>query len=183
MQSQKTLMTAEELLRLPDTGHRYELIAGRLVKMPPTGGAHGAVANDLAYYLTAYVLSGQLGRVFAAETGFILRRNPDTVRAPDVAYVAKERLPEGPLPSMFLQLAPDLLAEVTSPCDRPSEVRAKVEDWLRSGVRLLWVVDPATQTVTAFQVEGEPRTFASGDELTADPVLPGFRCHVAELFR
>src|SRR3990172_5786417 len=130
MQSQKTLMTAEELLRLPDTGHRYELIAGRLVKMPPTGGAHGAVANDLAYYLTAYVLSGQLERVFAAETGFILRRNPDTVRAPDVAYVAKERLPEGPLPSMFLQLAPDLLAEVTSHSDRPSEVQAKVEDCL-----------------------------------------------------
>jgi len=183
MQSQKTLMTAEELLRLPDTGHRYELIAGRLVKMPPTGGAHGAVANDLAYYLTAYVLSGQLGRVFAAETGFILRRNPDTVRAPDVAYVAKERLPEGPLPSMFLQLAPDLLAEVTSPCDRPSEVRAKVEDWLQSGVRLVWVVDPAAQTVTAFYAEGETRVFVSGDELTADPVLPGFRCHVAELFR
>jgi len=183
MQSQKTLMTAEELLRLPDTGHRYELIAGRLVKMPPTGGAHGAVANDLAYYLTAYVLSGQLGRVFAAETGFILRRNPDTVRAPDVAYVAKERLPEGPLPSMFLQLAPDLLAEVTSPSDRPSEVQAKVEDWLRSGVRLVWVVDPATQTVTAFQAGGEPRVFRQEDDLTADPVLPGFRCRVAELFR
>jgi len=183
MQSQKTLLTAEELLRLPDTGHRYELIAGRLVKMPPAGGRHGVAANRLAYYLTGHVLPNKLGEVFAAETGFILRRNPDTVRAPDVAYVAKERLPEGPLPSMFLQLAPDLLAEVVSPSDRPSEVQAKVEDWLQSGVRLVWVVDPVTQTVTAFQVEGEQRIFAIGDELTADPVLPGFRCRVADLFR
>ncbi len=106
MQSQKTLMTAEELLRLPDTEHRYELIAGRLVTMPPGGAEHGAVAMNLAYYLTAHVMRGRLGEVFAADTGFILRHNPDTVRAPDVAFIRKERLPEGGLPATFCSSLP-----------------------------------------------------------------------------
>ena len=97
-------MTAEELWRLPDTDYHYELIAGRLVKMPPADGQHGSVANRLASRLTVYVDSEQLGEVFAAETGFVLRRNPDTVRAPDVSFIARDRLPNEP-PRSFIEVA------------------------------------------------------------------------------
>jgi Uma2 family endonuclease len=93
MCARKTLLTAEELFRLSTTGWRYELVKGELFEMPPAGGRHGNVAIQIAGMLNAYVKVNQLGPVFAAETGFILRRNPDTVRAPDASFVAKERLP------------------------------------------------------------------------------------------
>ena len=117
VRSGKSMVTAEELLALPDTGFRYELVEGRLVKMPPAGAQHGAIATTLAFFLTTFVRCNDLGKVFAAETGFILARDPDTVRAPDVSFVASERLPEGGLPAHFLPLAPDLVAEVVSPSE------------------------------------------------------------------
>ena len=176
-------MTAEDLLVLPDTGHGHELIEGKLVKMPPGNADHGAVAMNLAFVVKSYVDSRQLGRVFAAETGFILRRNPDTVRAPDVSFITQSRLPEGRLPSVFLQLAPDLVAEVVSPGDTRREVQAKAEAWLQAGVQLVWVVYPSTQSVAAFLPGRDVRQLTVEDELTGDPVLPGFRCRVADLFR
>src|SRR5574341_708528 len=128
MRSEKALMTAEELLELPDTGYWHELIEGKLIKMPPGGAQHGLVAMNLGHRLKSHVDCRQLGAVFAAETGFILRRDPDTVRAPDVAFIARERLPEGELPTTYLQMTPDLLAEVVSPNDSTREVQEKVQD-------------------------------------------------------
>ena len=137
MSAQKTLLTAEELLRLPGTGYRYELVKGELIKMPPAGAEHGGVSIKIASRLNVYVEAHKLGAVFAAETGFWLRRDPDTVRAPDAAFLTQERLSEGRLPKGYFEGAPDLVVEVVSPNDTASEVQAKVEDWLRAGARLV----------------------------------------------
>ena len=133
----KKLFTAEELLHLPATGRRLELVKGRVYEMPPPGARHGSVAMRIGSLLNTYVLGNLLGRAFAAETGFILRRNPDTVRAPDASFVAGDRLPEGELPVGYLEMAPDLAVEVVSPSDTAREIQEKVADWLRAGTRLV----------------------------------------------
>src|SRR5918999_4421837 len=150
MRTRKTLLTAEELFRLSSTGRRYELVKGELFEMPPAGGRHGSVAMRLGILLCGHVRASQLGEVFAAETGFILRRSPDTVRALDASFVSKERLPAGELPVGFLETAPDLAVEVVSPGDSAREVREKVEDWLRAGTRLVWTI-PATRSVIVYR--------------------------------
>jgi Uma2 family endonuclease len=179
MQAGKRLVTAEELL---DFSEDYELIEGKLVQVPPANAQHGSVSNRLAFYLTAHALNPRMGEVFSQDTGFILQRNPDTVRAPDVAFVAQERL-QKPLPAAFSEVMPDLVAEVASPGDRPVEVQERVQAWLRAGVRLIWVVYPVAQSVAAFYADGQTQEFAADSDLTRQPVLPGFRCRVADLFR
>ena len=135
------LMTADELLRanLPD--RRVELIRGVLVVREPAGGRHGRVAAELARLIGTHVHDHHLGVVYGAETGFTLTRGPDTVRAPDVAFLQRDRVPT-PEPGGFLPLAPDLAVEILSPDDRPGETLAKVGYWLEAGTRLIWVVDP-----------------------------------------
>ena len=182
MSAQKTLITADELLRLPAKGYRYELVRGELIKMPPAGAQHGGIAAKIAHRLLAHVEANRLGVVFGAETGFWIHRNPDTVRAPDAAFIANERLPEGGLPAGYFEGAPDLAVEVVSPNDTASEVQAKVEDWLRAGVRLVWVVYPESRSVTVFRSWADARMLTPADTLTGDPVLPGFTCPVQELF-
>ena len=123
-----------------------------------------------------------MGVVFGAETGFWTERNPDTVRAPDAAFVSNERLPAEGLPRGYFQGAPDLAVEVVSPGDSAAEVRGKAEEWLQAGARLVWLVYPESRAVTVFRSREDVRTLASTDELTGEPVLPGFRCRVEELF-
>ena len=125
----KTPVTADELpalsARLSALGKRAELVGGGLVVMAPAGGRHGEVAHTLALFIGNHVRKRNLGRVFAAETGFVLRRDPDTVRAPDVAFVAAERLQAEETPAGFLESAPDLAIEVVSPGDAATAVRDK----------------------------------------------------------
>jgi Uma2 family endonuclease len=135
------MMTADELLRLELSDKRTELVRGRLVVREPAGYRHGEIAARLLATLFNFVESRGLGRVVTAETGFVLRRNPDTVRAADVAFVRRERLPVPP-PNGFPEMAPDLVIEVLSPNDRPGEVLSKIGDWLDAGVRLVWIIDP-----------------------------------------
>lgn len=176
-------MTAEELLRLPDNGMRRELIAGELHEMPPAGGEHGYVAGGaygrLFAYLREHPEAG--GGLFAAETGFRLARNPDTVRAPDVAYVAEARLAQARVPG-YPEMAPDFVVEVVSPNDTASEVQSKVDEWLAAGVVLVWVFYPATRTAMTFRSGGEVQLLHADDTITAEPVLPGFACRVGDLF-
>jgi Uma2 family endonuclease len=115
LRTRKTMFTADELLHLSATGRRYELVKGELFEMPPAGARHGDVAMQIGALLNAHIRTHQLGKVFAAETGFILRRDPDTVRAPDASFVSQERLPTGELPTGFMELPPDLAVEVVSP--------------------------------------------------------------------
>ena len=182
MPTKKATLTAEELLRLSTTGRRYELVKGELFEMPPAGGRHGSVAMQIGGSLNAYVRAHSLGEVFAAETGFVLRRNPDTVRAPDAAFVSKERLPAGELPPGYLEMVPDLAVEVVSPGDSEREVREKVADWMRAGVRLLWAIDPATRSVTVYRSPEDFSVLSEDDTLDGGPVIPGFSTNIKDLF-
>lgn len=130
-----TITTAEELLRLPRGKHRYELVKGELREMCPASSPHGRVANQIAFLLTNHIRQHKLGAVYAAETGFKLRENPDTVRAADVAFIAQERIPAEGEPEGFWAIAPDLVVEVVSPGDTAVEVQDKVTDWLQAGCR------------------------------------------------
>jgi len=166
-------MTAEELLRLNLPNKRTELVRGVLVVREPAGYQHGDVAMRLAAAIYTHVEAHGLGRVFAAETGFTLARNPDTVRAPDVAFISTARLPDPP-PRGFAELAPDLAVEVLSPDDRPGAVLAKVADWLNAGARLVWVVDPLRVIARVYRADGSESMLDETDALQGEDVLPGF---------
>jgi len=166
-------MTAEEMLRSSLPNKRTELVRGVLVVREPAGYHHGDVAARLLVAIANHVNANGLGRVFAAETGFRLTRNPDTVRAPDVAYISAARLPD-PAPRGFAELAPDLAVEVLSPDDRPGEVLAKVGDWLNAGARVVWVVDPVHVIARVYRADGSESIVDEAGALQGEDVLPGF---------
>jgi Uma2 family endonuclease len=176
-------MTADELLALPDNGMRRELVAGELHEMPPAGGEHGYVGVRAVYRLAAFLEQHPEigGGLFAAETGFRLARDPDTVRAPDVAYVRQERLAQARVRG-FPELPPDLVVEVVSPNDTAAEIQQKTDEWLRAGVRLVWVLYPATRTAMTFRSDGAIQLLHADDTIDAEPVLPGFTCRLGDLF-
>ncbi len=178
----RTKLTAEDLFCLPDDGQRHELVRGELRTMPPAGGIHGIVASRLDHRVRTHVEQGELGEVFGAETGFRIFHAPDTVRAPDLAYVASSRLPDESALVAFPALAPDLVAEVVSPGDTATEVHEKVEEWLEAGVRLVWLLYPARRTVIAYRSHDEIKILSEIDELDGADVLPGFSCKVRDLF-
>ena len=182
MRTRKTSFTAEELSRLPRGRCRYELVEGELFQMPPAGGRHGSVAMRIGILLGSHVMGNQLGEVFAAETGFILRHDPDTVRAPDACFIAGDRLPPGELAAGYFDIMPDLAVEVLSPNDRPREVQDKVDDWLLAGVRLVWVINPATRTAMVYQATAGPLEVPEEGSLDGAEVVPGFTCQIRELF-
>ena len=164
------------------TDQRYELVKGDLYEMAPAGGRHGSVALNIGALLNTYVKANQLGNTFGAETGFILGRNPDTVLAPDASFVALGRLPQGELPIGYIELAPDLVVEVISPSDRDREVQDKVADWLRPGTLLVWIIYPATRTVTVYRSLDDLENLSEEDSLDGGQVVPGFSCQIRELF-
>jgi len=173
-------MRAEELIGLRDDGLRHELIKGEHLTMPPPGEENGAVTMNLSMLLGQYVKSRNLGRMYAAETGFKLESDPDTVMAPDVSFIRQERL--GALSKGYRAGAPDLVVEVLSPSDRKSKVEEKTSIWLALGALPVWLVDPQTRTVEFRKADGEKELFSVEDELTGDDVIPGFRYCVAEIF-
>ncbi len=175
------LMTAEDLLRDQPPHKRSELIRGRLVVREPAGGRHGRVAMRAARHLANYVDERDLGCVYAAETGFKLESDPDTVRAPDVAFIVKERLPEEE-PKGYPAYAPDLVVEVLGSDDRPGEVLAKVGEWLNAGVRLVWVVDPGKRVGRVYRADGSESLLESGDSLSGEDVVPGFAVPLEDLW-
>ncbi len=182
-------MTAEELARLPEDRWHYELVDGRLVRMPPTGGEHGDVALDLGAALRVYVKAHQLGRVFAAETGYLLSP-PGTINqtelAPDASFVQTSRLPprKSEAYRAIWSLAPDLVAEVASPTQYRPEMGEKARLWLKCGVRLVWVVWPKSSQVDLWLPgKDQPtKTLKIGDALDGLDVVPGFSYALAELF-
>ena len=179
MSTQKTYMTADQLLA---SGERYELVKGELVEKAPTGGRHGRVAIRIGSQLLTYVEDGNLGEVFAAETGFVLRRDRDTVRAPDASFVARASLPRDETPLSFLEMAPDLAVEVISPSDSASYVHAKAEDWLRAGTRLVWIVYPDSRSVMVYRSLEDVTVVSADAALDGSPVFEDFSVPVADLF-
>jgi Uma2 family endonuclease len=167
---------------MPRDGLRRELVKGVLVEMSSGGFDHSVVAINLVLTLGPYVKSRNLGKIVGMNAGFRLERDPDTVRAPDVAFIRKDRLPTGPDRTRFPLLAPDLVAEVVSPSDRREDIEAQAIEYLDAGVRLVWVVQPATQTVTEYRSRRQIRVLTAADPLDGHDVVPGFRAIVRALF-
>ena len=182
MVQQKTRLTADDLLKLPDDDHRYDLVEGELRRTAPAGGEHGGQAADFCADLISQVREHRLGRVFAAETGFRLHADPDTVRAPDVSFVRRERLAGGKAPVGFLPFAPDLAVEVVCPADTAEEVQEKIRDYLEAGTRMVVTVYPRIKTLAVHLPSGEIRTLGAADTFDAGDVVPGFRYSLADLF-
>lgn len=182
MSTATRLHTAEDLLRMPDDGYRYELVKGELIRMPPAGNIHGNRTMRLGWRLAGHVEANDLGIVFAAETGFRLASDPDTVRAPDIAFVSKRSVEEVGEFEGFWPGAPDLAVEVISPGDSYTEVEEKVEEYLRAGARAVWVVDPRRRTVTMYRSLTEIVILTENDTLDGGDIVPGFSCRVAEIF-
>lgn len=179
--SAKMFITAEEVEKMSEDDFFSELVKGELVQMSPPGLLHGIIASKIDSILRNYVTSHDLGLVCVGDVGFILSRKPDTVRAPDVAFISKERLPSE-IPVGFFEGAPDLAVEVVSPSDTSEEIEAKVIDYLKSGVRMIWVVYPKNQTVAVYTSLLDVKVLTKADTLTGGEVLAGFSCGVAQIF-
>jgi Uma2 family endonuclease len=167
------LMTAEELECLPDDGQRHELVRGELRTMSPGGGEHGSIASDVHLSLGPHVRAHNLGQTYIADTGFRLTTGPDTVRAPDVAFVRRERVLEAGLVRGYWPDAPDLAIEVISPNDLYTEVEEKVAQWLEHGTRLVFVVNPRRRTVAVHRPGQPVRILGLDDVLDGEDVVPG----------
>ena len=174
--------TADDLWRMPDDGKRHELVRGELTVMTPAGGEHCEIAGNLSSLLGAHVKARQLGKLLVAEPGFLIARNPDTVRAPDAAFISNEHVPAGGLPKGYIPFAPDIAVEVLSPGDTQLDVEEKIEQWLKAGAAMVWVVNPRGRTVTVHRSGRDPRVLRENDVLGGEEVCPGFSVRVAELF-
>jgi Uma2 family endonuclease len=180
----RRLVTVEEPMIMPEVDCHYELLDGELVELPFHGMLHGVVLATITAMLYEHVRVLSAGEVLAGNTGIILHRNPDRVRAPDacfIAYGACGRLPDD-APYGYLELVPDLIVEINDPWDVAAAIREKTDEWLRAGARLVWTVDPEARTVAVNEAPGAGRVLHVGDTLTGQPVLPGFALPLAQLF-
>lgn len=178
-ESMTHLVTAEELPGISIPGKSIELVRGVLVVREPPSTRHGRVAARLSYLVSDHVYRHDLGAVIQ-DAGFKIESDPDTVRAPDVAFVSRSRVDEIP-PTGFAMFAPDLAAEVVSPNDRPGELLAKVGQWLDAGTKLVWVVDPVRAEARVYRDDGELAIVRADGRLDGWTVLPGFECALAVL--
>ena len=175
--------TADDLLRMPDDGFRYELVRGELRKMSPAGQKHGRIAMIVATQLANHVSANNLGAVYAAGTGFLLSSNPDTVRAPDVAFISQERLDKVGEVEGYWPGSPDLAVEVISPSDTYAEVEEKVLEWLEAGARMVVVVNPRKRAVTVYRLLTDITVLTENDTLDGENIVRGWKMSVKEIFR
>ncbi|MSR05824.1 MAG: Uma2 family endonuclease [Gemmatimonadetes bacterium] len=173
-------LTAAELEHLSFPDKQVELIRGRLVVLEPPSSWHGAVSVNLSTQLSNFVRRHALGVVFGQDTGFKIFADPDTVRAADVAFVARERMSGFPRRG-YAAVTPDLVAEVLSPDDRAGEVLAKVADWLRAGARAVWVIDPQRAQALVYRPDGSLSIVGEHDALDGEEILPGFSCLLSDI--
>lgn len=174
-------VTATDVERLALPGKQVELVRGQLIVREPPSTRHGAIAANLGYLLSDFVRKHGLGIVFAQDTGFKIASDPDTVRAPDVAFLRRDRA--GQIPARgYAELAPDLLAEILSPDDRPAEILAKVADWLAAGTQVVWLVDPERREIHIYRQDGSLSVLRENDSLSGEDLLPGFVCPLRHVF-
>jgi Uma2 family endonuclease len=167
---------------MPDDGFRYDLVSGELRKMPPAGSEHGYVALNIGRSLSDYVKDNGLGRAYAAETGFKLATDPDTVRAPDAAFVSRERVEKAGRVEGYWPGPPDLAVEVVSPGDTHAQVVEKALAWLEAGCRMVLVADPERRTVTEYRSLENIRILTEDDAIEGADVVPGWKLSLAEIF-
>lgn len=176
------LVRADDLLTLPNNGYLYELVQGELRQMSPAGFHHGRLIMNLSTPLDMYVRTHELGVVCAAETGFLLHTDPDTVRAADVAFIRQERLQTASVPDGYWFSAPDLAVEVISPHDLYTEVDEKVGDWLDAGTAMVLIINPRKRTVTVYRSLSQITVLREQDVLDGSDVVPGWKLPVASIF-
>ena len=181
MTTKQKLVTADELLLMPKDGNRYELIRGVLVRKMPPGDPHGLAVSRINIALGNYADANDYGATRTGEPGYRLERDPDTVRAPDVAWIAPGRIPEGT--QGYPELAPDLAVEVKSPGNSSPEMAAKASMWLSYGSQEVWVADPERNTITVYRPGAAPEPLGEDDDLDGGDLLPGFTTPVWRLFR
>jgi Uma2 family endonuclease len=170
------LMTADELFRMPDDDFRYELVRGELKKMSPAGVHHGDISLEIAWSLRSYMRERKLGKAYGSNVGFILFRNPDTVREPDASFVRAERVVRT---EKYFPGAPDLAVEVMSPNDTWPEVLEKKDEYLQAGTQAVIIVDPPRKHVEIHRPSGVTKV---DDVLAVDDVVPGWQLPLADLF-
>ena len=169
------LLTAADLERMSFPDKQVELVRGRLLVREPPGTWHGRIAAKLLIRVGVHVEHHELGDVYGQDTGFRIRSDPDTVRAADLGFVGRDRVDRVGRRG-YAELAPDLVAEILSPDDRPAEVLAKVADWLDAGTRVVWVVDPERLEARVYRHDGTLSLLARDAVLDGEEVLPGFTC-------
>ena len=174
-------ITGEEFFKMGDIG-RCELVRGEVIHMSPAGWRHGEIAHKIAQYVSIHADENKLGEVSAAETGFYVQRNPDTVRAPDAMFVSNERVAQIGDPVKFLDVAPDLAIEVLSPDDTWMQVETKVEEYFQAGVPLIWVVDPDHRRIAVYNSSGNCILLHEANLLSGEDVLPDFSLPVSQIF-
>ena len=174
-------VTADELAAMSAEG-RLELVRGELVEMAPTGFEHGAIVAKLTMLMNQYATTRRLGRVVTGDVGFHLAKDPDLVRAPDIAFLSFDSIPTGLATRRFVEGAPVLVIEVVSPTDRANDIIERVDDYLKAGTRLIWVVYPSRQQVVEYNSPGESRILRPGDRLDGGDVFAGFSCPVGDIF-
>ncbi|MGH2534936.1 MAG: Uma2 family endonuclease [Thermomicrobiales bacterium] len=175
------LFTAEDLATM-GADAPFELDMGELVEVCPSFGDASAYAVNIIIPLGTFVKRGRLGVVFGPDGGFFLTWNPDTVRAPDVAFVRRERIPPGLDLRAFFPGAPDLAVEVLSSSNTRREIERKIHHYLAAGTTLIWIANPLRQTVEVVRPDQDRRLLQTGDVLDGQEVVPGFRLPVADIF-
>ena len=181
LKDQKT-MTADELLTMPNAQFGCELVRGKFKKYMPTGFLHGLIASRIGRIIGNFVDENDLGVTFAAETGFLIFQNPDTVRAPDSAFISKENFKKHGVTEKFFSGAPDLAVEVVSPSDRKKDIEEKIRDYLKTGVALVWIIYPQNKIVAVHRQNNITSILRETDELDGENILPNFRCSLEKIF-
>lgn len=178
-----TTLTAEMLEMLPHNGRRLELVRGELKELMATGGEHGEITMELAWHLKSHAKKHDLGKVLAAETGFVIDRNPDTVRAPDICFLSNEQIELlGGIPKSFIPIAPLLAVETISPYDLYTESHDKALMWLEFGAKTVLLVNPRNSSITVYHSKKDIFVLEGDDLLVLPEVLPEFSVRVSEIF-
>jgi Uma2 family endonuclease len=177
-----TLLTAEEYLLLPDDGRHTELVRGKIVAMNMPAPRHGYYCSNIVLLVGSYVKDRDLGRVLSNHSGVVTEHDPDTVRGSDVCFYSYSRVPKGPLPEGYLEIAPELVFEVRSPSDRRSAILLKVGEYLTAGVQAVCVLDPQTRTLTIYRDDKEEQRLSAEDEFTLPDILGEFGVLVRRFF-
>lgn len=178
----RKLLTAEGFLELGDANWRHELIRGEMIQLPMADMRHSRLSVEIVGGLWSFVKKWDLGSVTGPETGYTVARNPDVVLAPDGAFVSTGRKPDDGMPDTYFEGAPDLVVEIISEPDRYVYVNEKILLYMTAGAQLVWIVDPVSNTVTAYASDGTATLLTMNDDLDGGEVLPGFRVRLAEIF-
>jgi len=175
------LLTAEEFAGMTELGPHTELVKGEVFDVPPPSLIHSVVCQNIGFELSSYVRSRGLGRVASNDSGVVTERDPDTVRGADVAFFSYERVPKGPMPRGYPDVAPELVFEVLSPDDRWVNISAKITEYLVAGVKLVYVVDPERRQAMLSRPEVSPTMFTDADDLLFPDLFPDFRLRLGPL--